>query len=94
MGSAIKVFHVFCKGESKSESKIEIQVFDEGRYYSAVMIPLDSGDPSLMILFQNHPKPQEVGTTIEEAVTCCKKWIKKHLCEDVQIRESRTLAPA
>jgi len=93
VGSAVKVYQVFCKGESKST--IEIQVFHEGGYYSAVMIPIASGDKSLMGHFQNENRNrQEVGKTIEEAVTCCEAWIKKHLCEDVQIRESRTLAPA
>ena len=90
MGPPVKVYLAFCKGEIK----IEIHVINGEGYYSAVRIPLDSGDKSLMSNFQNENRNrQEVGKTIEEAIARCEAWIKKNLCEDVEIRESRTLPP-
>jgi hypothetical protein len=53
------------------------------------MIPIASGDKSLMRHSQDYRIRKEEGKKIEEAVACCEKWIKENLCNDVEIREDQ-----
>lgn len=88
MGWPLKVYIVMHEGERK----VRIPVFDvEGRCYSAVMIPLDQSDKSMMSHFEGYRIRHEVGKTIEEAVAYCEKWIKENLWDDVKVLEEQVL---
>jgi len=87
MGWPVRVYIAVHKGERK----VEIPVFDiQGRCYSAVMIPLDRSDKSLLDHYQDYRIRHEVGKTIEEAVAYCEKWIKENLWDDVKVLEEQT----
>jgi hypothetical protein len=86
MGYPVKVYVAVQNGETK----IEIRVFDmEGICYSALMLPVPSGDARLMSLFKDKIPTLE-GKTIKLAIDACEKWIKANLGQDVVVREKQT----
>ena len=86
MGWPVKIYIAVHKGERK----VEIPVFDVQGRYSAVMIPLDRSDKSLLGHFQDYRIRHEVGKTIEETVAYCEKWIKENLWDDIKVLEEQT----
>lgn len=87
MGWAVRVFDVIHDGETK----ITIPVFEVNPLcYSAVMLPVARGDEHLVTRFQGHKTRQELGGTVESAISECKSWIEKNLWDDITVIEEHS----